>query len=232
MAEAAQQATVINVRDVTPHVREIALLPLARRLGYQPGQWISVKVPMDPKPALNRAYSMAEPEGPSGQLLLVFDRVPGGIGSKYLYSLNPGDRVSFSGPHGKFLLPQERDKDLLLIGRYTGMVPIRCMVKALMSPESATPMTIISTAPSEDELLYRNEFAALGTCHAGFHYIPIIGPPELETERVMEAISKKIGDRRDIRPMICGLKQFVRPLRAFFMERGFDRRDVRVETYD
>jgi phenol hydroxylase P5 protein len=48
----------------------------------------------------------------------------------------------------------------------------------------------------------------------------------------MEAISKQIGDRRDIRPMICGLKQFVRPLRAFFMERGFDRRDVRVETYD
>lgn len=232
MAETIQQAEVTGLRDITPHVREIAILPLERRLGYQPGQWISIKVPMEHKPPLNRAYSMAEPEDPSGRLLLVFDRVPGGIGSEYLYSLNAGDRLSFSGPHGRFLLPQERNKNLLLIGRYTGVVPIRSMVRALMSTEPATSVTIISTAPSEDELLYKDEFAALDVIHADIHYIPIVASHELEVERVIETISNQIGDRRDVVPMICGLKQFVRPLRAFFMERGFDRRDVKVETYD
>jgi NAD(P)H-flavin reductase len=232
MAESIQQAEVTGVRDITPHVREIVIFPLERRVGYQPGQWISIKVPMDYNPPLNRAYSMAEPEEPSGRLLLVFDRVPDGIGSEYLYSLNAGDRLSFSGPHGKFLLPQERDKSLLLIGRYTGMVPIRCIVKALMSAEPATSLTLISTAPSEDELLYQEEFAALAATHADIHYVPIAGSPDLEIERVTEAISTRIGARGDVVPMICGLKRFVRPLRAFFMERGFDRRDVKVETYD
>jgi len=232
MAETVQQATVISVRDVTPHVREVVLLPLERRIGYQPGQWISVKVPMGHKPPLNRAYSMAEPEESSGRLLLVFDRVPGGIGSEYLYSLNPGARVSFSGPHGKFLLPEDHDKELLLIGRYTGMVPIRCMVRALELARPATPLTIISTAPSEDELLYHEEFAPLATTHADFRYIPIVGPPELEIEHVTAAISNQLGNSRDVVPMICGLKQFVRPLRAFFMERGFDRRDIKIDTYD
>jgi NAD(P)H-flavin reductase len=232
MAEAIQQATVTSVRDMTPHVREIVLSPLERRIGYQPGQWISIKVPMDQKPPLNRAYSMAEPEELSGRLPLVFDRVPGGIGTEYLYSLKLGDRLSFSGPHGKFLLPQQREKGLLLIGRYTGMVPIRCMVRALMSAEPTTPLTVISIAPSEGELLYQEEFAALASTHTDMRYVPIIASHEVEVERVMDSISQYVRDCRDLVPMICGIKQFVRPLRGFFMERGFDRRDVKIETYD
>ena len=105
MAETIQQADVVRVTDFTPHVRESVLLPAGKKIGYQPGQWLSIKVPVNQKPPLNRAYSMATPEQVSGHLSLVFDRVPGGIGSEYLYSLQAGDRLSLSGPHGKFLLP-------------------------------------------------------------------------------------------------------------------------------
>lgn len=232
MAETIQQADVVSVRDLTTHVREIVLSPVDRRISYRPGQWISIKVPVHQKPPLNRAYSMAEPEEPSGRLPLVFDRVPDGIGSEYLYSLSTGDRLSFSGPHGKFLLPEARGKGILLIGRYTGMVPIRCIIRALISDQNATPLTVISTAPSEDELLYHEELATMEAARAGFRYIPLVGSLDVETDRVMRLIPQLISNRHDVVPMICGLKQFVRPLRALLMERGFDRRDVKVETYD
>jgi NAD(P)H-flavin reductase len=231
MAETIQRAEVVNVRDLTPHVREIALSP-QRRINYRPGQWISVKVPVDQKPPLNRAYSMAEPEDSSGRLLLVFDRVPGGTGSEYLYSVRPGDSLSFSGPHGKFLVPEQGNRSLLLVGRYTGMVPLRCMVKALMSTHPATSLTVISTAPSENELLYHDELSELSGSHEGFRYIPLAAAPETETGQVLDLMSQQLTDRRDVVPMICGIKQFVRPLRTFLMEQGFDRRDIKVETYD
>jgi phenol hydroxylase P5 protein len=32
--------------------------------------------------------------------------------------------------------------------------------------------------------------------------------------------------------MLCGTKSFVRPLRAYFMEGGYDRKEVKIETYD
>jgi len=32
--------------------------------------------------------------------------------------------------------------------------------------------------------------------------------------------------------MLCGTKGFVRPLRAFFMDDGYERKEVRTETYD
>ena len=33
-------------------------------------------------------------------------------------------------------------------------------------------------------------------------------------------------------PMLCGTKGFVRPLRAYFVEAGYDRKEVKTETYD
>ncbi len=33
-------------------------------------------------------------------------------------------------------------------------------------------------------------------------------------------------------PMLCGTKGFVRPLRAYLMEAGYDRKEVKLETYD
>jgi phenol hydroxylase P5 protein len=33
-------------------------------------------------------------------------------------------------------------------------------------------------------------------------------------------------------PMLCGTKGFVRPLRAYFIEAGYNRKEVKTETYD
>ena len=33
-------------------------------------------------------------------------------------------------------------------------------------------------------------------------------------------------------PMLCGTKGFVRPLRAYLVEAGYDRKEVKIETYD
>jgi ferredoxin-NADP reductase len=33
-------------------------------------------------------------------------------------------------------------------------------------------------------------------------------------------------------PMLCGAKSFVRPLRAYLVEAGYDRKAVKIETYD
>lgn len=105
MAEPTQSATVLSVKDLTPHVRQLVLLPKAQKILFQPGQWVSLQLPVGIKPPLNRAYSLAEPPSQTGQLTLVFDRVPDGTGSNYLYGLKPGDELLLSGPYGNFSLP-------------------------------------------------------------------------------------------------------------------------------
>ena len=77
-----------------------------------------------------------------GHLTLVFDHVPGGKGSGYLSSLKPGTRIPLSGPYGHFVLPDPDSKHLLLIGHYSGLVPLRCMIRSLENLETGAVAAI------------------------------------------------------------------------------------------
>ena len=234
MAEFMQSATVLSVNDLTPHVRQLVLLPVARKIAFQPGQWVSLKLPVGAKPPLNRAYSMAAPGTPSGELTLIFDRVPGGVGSNYLYTLKPGDDTHLSGPYGNFTLPKQLDRELILIARYTGLVPIRCMLKQLYAQRQTGSVFLVSVAPAEEELLFHQELLTLAVTHLGFRYLPLVaaGGEQQGVDLTFSMIRPLIEGAPKVIPMLCGTKGFVRPLRAHFVEAGYDRKEVKTETYD
>lgn len=234
MAEFTQSATVLSVNDLTPHVRQLVLLPVARKIAFQPGQWVSLKLPVGVKPPLNRAYSMAAPGTPSGELTLIFDRVPGGVGSNYLYTLKPGDNTHLSGPYGNFTLPKQLDRELILIARYTGLVPIRCMLKQLYAQRQTGSVLLVSVAPAEEELLFHQELLTLAVTHLGFRYLPLVaaGGEQQGVDLTFSMIRPLIEGAPKVIPMLCGTKGFVRPLRAYFVAAGYDRKAVKTETYD
>lgn len=232
MAEPTQIAEIVSLTMLTPHTTELVLHPVERPLSFKAGQWISLQLPIGDHPPLNRAYSLAEPPSESGHLTLVFDHVPGGKGSGYLSSLKPGDRIPMSGPYGHFVLPDSEPQHLLLIGRYSGLVPLRCMLRSLAGQGALPSSTLIAQAPTAAEQLYHEEFLALAASQSKFRYLPFVSEtPENNTETV-NVIKQIAGNGRQVTPLIAGVKAFARPLRALLMELGFDRREVKLETYD
>ena len=232
MAEPTQLAEVVSLTALTPHTTELVLRTVESPLSFKPGQWISLQLPIGDHPPLNRAYSLAEPPSSKGHLTLVFDHVPGGKGSSYLSSLKPGDRIPLSGPYGHFILPESDTHHLLLIGRYSGLVPLRCMLRALAEQDTLPATTLIAHAPTTSEQLYHDEFTALAARHAHFKYLPFVSEAPEGHAGTVEAIKQLAGNGRRVTPMIAGIKAFARPLRSLFMDLGFDRREVKLETYD
>ena len=234
MAELIQQATVLSVTDLTPHVRQLVLLPQTQKVGFRPGQWVSLKLPVGAKPPLNRAYSMAAPSTTSGELTLVFDRVIGGLGSGFLYQLKPGDMVPLSGPYGNFTIPEALDRELLLIARYTGLVPIRCILKQLYAQRQTGSVLLIAVAPAENELLFHQELLTLAVTNSGLRYLPLVaaGGEQQGVDLTLSMLRPLIDDAPKVIPMLCGTKAFVRPLRAYLVGAGYDRKEVKTETYD
>ena len=232
MAEPTQLAEVVSLTTLTPHTTELVLRPIEYALFFKPGQWISLQLPVGDHLPLNRAYSLAEPPTSSGHLTLVFDHVPGGKGSGYLSALRPGDRIPLSGPYGHFVLPVQNAQHLLLIGRYSGLVPLRCMIRALAQHNSLPSTTLIAQAPNAAEQLYHEEFMALAATHSHFRYLPFLSEAPESDARTVDAIKQIAGNGRQVTPMIAGVKAFARPLRTFLMELGLDRREVKLETYD
>lgn len=234
MAELTQAAAVVSVNDLTPHARQLVLRPIVQNIAFEPGQWVSLKLPIGAKLPLNRAYSMAAPGTPSGELTLIFDRVSGGVGSNYLYTLKPGDEVQLSGPYGNFTLSMPLDRELILIARYTGLVPIRCMLKHLYAQRQTPSILLIAVAPAENELLFHQELLTLAAAQPGFRYLPLVatGGEQQGVELTLSMLRPLIEHPPTVIPMLCGTKGFVRPLRAYFVGAGYDRKQVKTETYD
>ncbi len=234
MPEYTQLATVLSATDLTPRVRQLVLLPRERCIFFQPGQWVSLKLPVGTKPPLNRAYSMAAPATDSGELTLIFDQVAGGVGSGCLYQSKAGDDLLLSGPYGNFCLPSTLDRELVFIARYTGLVPIRCMLKQLYAQRHVGSVLLIAVAPAEEELLFHQELLTLAVTHPRFRYLPLVaaGGENQGVELTLSMLRPLIEGAPKIIPMICGTKGFVRPLRGYFGEAGYDRKEVKTETYD
>jgi ferredoxin-NADP reductase len=234
MTEKIEYATVLSSTDLTPQVRQLVLLPRTQAMSFKPGQWVSLKLPVGTRPPLNRAYSMAAPATTSGELTLVFDRVSDGLGSNYLFQLKPGEEVALSGPYGNFVLPSSIEREVVFVARYTGLVPIRCMLKELYAHPFRGSVFLIGVAPAEEELVFHHELLSLAVTHPGFRYLPLVaaGGEQQAVDLTLPMLRPVFESNERVLPMLCGTKGFVRPLRSRFVEAGYDRKEVKTETYD
>jgi len=236
MGEPTQRATVRRVRSLSPTVRELVLLPLESKISFKPGQFVSLKLPVGEHPPLTRAYSMAEPESPSGELVLAFDRVPDGLGSGHLWSLKEGDEVVLAGPYGNFTAPQPLTVDMVVVARFTGIVPVRCMIRHLLAGPPSRRVTLIYGSPTRAERIYHDEFKDLAARHGSFCYLPTVldgsGATGEESRPEQDMLESLWAGRKDFLPMVCGTKAFVRPLKAYLTGLGFERKEAKYESYD
>lgn len=235
MPQPTQQTFVQAYRDVAPGVREITLAPPAPPVHFAPGQWISLHLPVGERPPLIRAYSMAAPPSPSGELVLCLDRVPEGLGSDYLFGLRPGDPVTFAGPLGNFVLPQG-DGDLLWLARYTGIVPFRAMLLELARRAPRRKVRLVYSAPHPADLAYHSELVRAAEEHPWFDLLALVDTPDADwagcTGPALDLLPQLLDDSGPVTPMVCGKREFVRPIRDFFYERGYEKRSVKWENYD
>ena len=106
------------------------------------------------------------------------------------------------------------------------------MLRSLADQGSLPSSTLIAQAPTAAEQLYHEEFMALATSQSYFQYLPFVSEAPDSHAETVDVIKQIAGNGRQVTPMIAGVKAFARPLRALLMELGFDRREVKLETYD
>ncbi|MGV3722451.1 MAG: ferredoxin--NADP reductase, partial [Actinomycetota bacterium] len=204
-------------------------------IDWLPGQWISLHLPVGEKPPLVRAYTLAAPPQASGELSLCFDRVPDGLGSDYLFSIEPGTELTFGAPLGRFTLP-DADGDQVWVAHFTGIVPFRAMLLHLRQHPPAGKVTLVYGAERPEALVYHAELLRLAEEHPWFELAATLTEPHEEwaghVGSELDLLPALVGERTDLLPMACGKRELVHEVRAFFQERGYDRRAVKIESYD
>ncbi|AKU70351.1 NADH:ubiquinone reductase (Na(+)-transporting) subunit F [Prevotella fusca] len=101
-----------------------------------------------------------------------FQNVPTGIGSSYIFSLKPGDKVMMSGPYGDFHPNFTSGKEMIWIGGGAGMAPLRAqimhMTKTLHTRDRE--MHFFYGARSLSEAFFLEDFWELEKEYPNFHF--------------------------------------------------------------
>jgi ferredoxin-NADP reductase len=234
MALVERQAVLESTRDVGPSIRLFRFsVPELPEFPFTPGQWVSLYADIGDK-QITRAYSLASlPE--SNQFEICLNLVPDGLFTPFLFTLQPGDKVSFKGPVGAFTL-RNPERPAVLVATGTGVAPFRSILNQPDFLPRQTPVTLIFGARYEDGLIFHDEFAALAASHPNFSFMPTVTRPTDSwsglSGRVQPLLWQTIGDSKDFDVYVCGLKEMVDDVRTQLKERGFDRKQIIFEKYD
>jgi NAD(P)H-flavin reductase len=217
-------AQVSRIDDLTHDVRQIRLeLRSPDDIQFQAGQFVSFAIDVAGLPyPVTRPYSIASPPSRRGAIDLLFNLVPGGPGSTYLYSLKIGDEVTFRGPTGTFVLRDYPDRRLLFVATGTGIAPIRSMILARLP--SATPVTLVWGLRAERDLYYQDDFAALAARHPEFSFTTVLSRPSGSwtgpAGRVQPLVESLAGAVDDLAVYVCGNSSMIASVRSLIRSRG------------
>ncbi len=134
-----------------------------------------------------RAYSLANPPYEKDALKFTIriatpppsgEDIPPGIGSSYVFSLKPGDKVTLSGPYGDFFV-NDTDREMCFIGGGAGMAPMRChILHQLQTLKTKRNISFWYGARSKQEMFYDNEFSILDEKYDNFSYHIALSQPD------------------------------------------------------
>lgn len=168
------QATCTRIETLTPTIKALHF-KLDTPIEYQAGQYVQVHIP---GLGIHRAFSIANPPDADGTTIdieLNVRLVAGGAGTTWLHEqLETGDRLTISGPYGRFFVRRSSALPMVFMAGGSGLSSPRAMILELLATGCEQAITLIYGQRSKDELYYDHEFRELARRYPQFTYIPTL----------------------------------------------------------
>jgi ferredoxin-NADP reductase len=208
--------------------------------GHLAGQHLDLRLTAEDGYQAQRSYSVSSAYSGKPELEITVERVDDGEVSPFLLDeLRVGDQFELRGPIGGYFtwIPGDGGP-LLLIGGGSGVAPLMAILRARTHARDLTPMRLLYSARSADELLYRAELDALAEAGSGFDltYTLTRGVPEGwtgEQGRIGPDMLAAHGFPPEDRPRIfvCGPTPFVEAIADALVALGHDSALIKTERF-
>jgi len=134
-----------------------------------------------------RAFSMANHPAEGNRMMLnvriatpppkLWNDVPPGLASSYIFNLKKGDKVTISGPFGEFFI-KETKREMVYIGGGAGMAPMRShLFHLFQSLKTGRKVSFWYGARSLREMFYDEEFKDIQKRFPNFNYNVALSEP-------------------------------------------------------
>jgi ferredoxin-NADP reductase len=227
-------ATIRESRPETARARTL-VLDVPGWPGHLAGQHVDVRLTAEDGYQAQRSYSIASaPEADA--LELTVERLPDGEVSTYLVDdAAAGDEFELRGPiGGYFTWHAALEGPLALIAGGSGLVPLMAMLRHRRAAGAATDARLLLSARALDDVLYRDELAALDGV-ATHITLTQDAPPGWNgfARRIDADMLSAVGPAPDqgARFYVCGPTPFVEEAAGLLVALGHAPAAVRTERF-
>jgi ferredoxin-NADP reductase len=225
-------AGVAEAKPETPRVRTLEL-EVPGWPGHRAGQHLDVRLTAEDGYQAQRSYSIASAPG-DGPALTV-ERLDDGEVSPYLVDeAREGDELEVRGPvGGYFVWDGGEPEPVLLVAGGSGVGPLMAMARHRERTGCETPMRLVYSSRSWDDVIYRDELETLGV--EVVHTLTREQPPgwtgyarRLDAELLAE-VAWPASERP--RVYVCGSTRFVDAAADGLLALGYDASWIRTERF-
>jgi ferredoxin-NADP reductase len=227
------RARVERIQDHAADLRSLFLRCIDRPVpAFLPGMFISITMPLAAE-IRTRPYTIASAPEAAEPFEIVFNLVPGGAGSQWLFERKLGDQFNFTGPFGTFTIDRPPTASTVFIAEGTGIAAIRPMLHRVLGAAATEPVALVYIADHPEHLLYRAELEGLAERHSRFH-CEIAGEAGSAWDFIRETVRRRWidGDSDRSRQFyICGVGAGVIKTSDLLRGAGYERRVVHYEKW-
>ena len=225
-------ASVAGSVDETPRVRTLEL-DVADWAGHRAGQHLDVRLTAEDGYQAERSYSIASPPGDG--IAITIERLDDGEVSPYLVDdARDGDQFEVRGPiGGYFVWDGDETEPVLLVAGGSGVVPLMAMARHRARIGSMTPMKLLYSSRTWDDVIYRDELEKLGLDVV--HTLTRAQPPgwtgysrRIDVDMLREVAWPASGSPR---VYVCGSTRFVDAAADGLLELGYEAAWIRTERF-
>jgi phenol hydroxylase P5 protein len=227
--------TIVRLEQLTPTVKGV-FIQLDEPLPFQAGQYINLHIP---GAGCTRAFSIASAGSDPSLIELNVRIVPGGVGTTYVHEkLFVGERVTISGPYGRFFVRKSAGVPLLFMAGGSGLSSPRAMIHELLREDCGLPITLVYGQRNRQELYYHDEFVDLARRYPNFTYVPALSDADADSGwdgyrgYVHDAAREHFrNDFRGHQAYLCGPPPMIEACLTALMQGQLYERDIYTEKF-
>ena len=200
---------------------------------------------------ISRAYSMANHPAEGNRVMLnvriatpppqLWNDVPPGKASSYIFNLKPDDKVIISGPYGEFFI-KDTDREMVYIGGGAGMAPMRSHLYHLFNTlKTGRKVSFWYGARSLREMFYDDEFKKIADSFPNFNYNVALseplpednweGPTGFIHQVLHDIYLKDHEDPTEIEYYMCGPPPMIAALDNMLYELGVEKDMIAYDSF-
>lgn len=150
-------------------------LPEDQRLAFVAGQYLEFML----RDGARRAYSIANPPHDDELLELHVRRVPKGRFSDEVFEqMQERSILRIRGPLGTFVLREDSERPILLVGGGTGFAPLKAMLEHAFHRGVERPIHLYWGVRSERDLYLPELPTGWAEAHPSFRFVPVLSEPD------------------------------------------------------